>query len=33
VIDTGGPRVRCIGLQNVAVIVDGNDILVASISG
>ena len=31
-VDTDGPRVRCIGLQNIAVIVDGNDILVASIA-
>lgn len=32
-VDTDGPTVHMIGLENVMVIIDGNDILVASASG
>jgi mannose-1-phosphate guanylyltransferase/mannose-1-phosphate guanylyltransferase/mannose-6-phosphate isomerase len=32
-VDSDGPKVHMIGLANVVVVVDGNDILIASASG
>jgi hypothetical protein len=32
-VDTDGPRVHLIGLNDIVVVVDGDDILIASASG